>query len=216
MNDQDVAMNESSRQNIYAGLVKCYQLPGQELSDAITEMEHHLRAIESQAAPYASLLGKSFSANKNMKELQVEFARLFVGPYSLLAPPYGSIYLENERRIMGESTIDVLHYYNEAGLDIASTHKDAPDHIAAELEFMYYLINKEIIALAKEKDQLFLETLKIQKMFLNSHLNQWVQPFSQSIKCNTQTDFYINLADVTHIFVTEDADYLLNLEIYVA
>lgn len=207
-------MIESSRRDIYACLAKCYQLPGQRLRQVLEKIERQLRVLESRALPQATLMRNSFIANKNIKDLQVEFARLFAGPYTLLAPPYGSVYMESERRIMGESTMDVIHYYHEAGLDVATTCKDLPDHIATELEFMYFLIHEEINALAMYEDKSFLEILRIQKAFLNSHLNRWIQPFTESIKGGTQSDFYVNLADVSHIFVAEDSDYLLNLEIH--
>ncbi|MFN2356106.1 MAG: molecular chaperone, partial [Desulfopila sp.] len=71
------------------------------------------------------------------QDLLVEYARLFVGPFELLAPPYGSVYLETGRRLMGDSTIAVQHMYTNAGLTLDV--QEAPDHIALELEFMHYL-----------------------------------------------------------------------------
>ncbi len=51
-----------------------------------------------------------------MEPLKVEFSKLFVGPYKLFAAPYGSVYLDDERKVMGDSTLDVKNRYREAGL----------------------------------------------------------------------------------------------------
>ena len=45
---------------------------------------------------------------------------------------------------MGDSTMDVRMRYGDARLELAADFKEAPDHIAAELEFMHFLIFKEI------------------------------------------------------------------------
>ena len=37
---------------------------------------------------------KEIENDQNFEALKVDFARLFVGPYKLLAAPYGSVYLE--------------------------------------------------------------------------------------------------------------------------
>ncbi len=73
-----------------------------------------------------------------LDELQRDYARLFIGPFELLAPPYGSIYLENEERVCGDSTADVIARYRQEGLRIAL--KEPADHLAIELEFMYLLV----------------------------------------------------------------------------
>ena len=214
MQEQDVPLNEASRQAIYTGLARCFQTPQPDLNEQIETMVQALNQLDSQAAPLAGLVHKNLMSRNTIVDLSVDFSKLFIGPYSLLAPPYGSIYLESERRIMGASTLDVVQFYKKAGLEVAEDHKDAPDHVSTELEFMAFLINEELRAMAKGKEDRFLNLLDVQKTFLHSHLKLWINPFAQEVKRGAQTDFYANLADATHIFVAEDVDYLFNLKLH--
>ena len=213
MNYGEFIEHETSRRNIYQGLAQCYQSPDEGLNATLQELESRFAVLQTNALPLILLLRNSFDEIQDLKHLQIDFAKLFVGPYSLLAPPYASIYLENKRRVMGQSTIEVIRFYRQAGVETAPAFRDAPDHIAVEMEFMYFLIDTQINAMAKAEEGRFLEILDAQKSFLNGHLNRWIREFTQTMKKGAQTDFYINLADATHHFITEDADYLSNLEI---
>lgn len=136
------------------------------------------------------------------EDLAVEYARLFVGPYELKAPPYGSIYLDGERRVMGNSTMEVIRLYEEAGLVMDKDFKELPDHIAVELEFMYYLIYKEAEALEKLEKEKALALRETRNRFFNRFLSPWVPSFCQKIKESTNNPFYINLADCLLTFIT--------------
>lgn len=83
------------------------------------------------------------------EELAVEYARLFVGPFGLRAPPYGSVYLDNQRSVMGPSTMETIRCYEDEGLARDDEFNELPDHIVVELEFMYYLSYRQVEALQK-------------------------------------------------------------------
>jgi putative dimethyl sulfoxide reductase chaperone len=72
-----------------------------------------------------------------LEALPVDYTRLFIGPFSPLAPPYESVYRGGE--VMGASTAAVMGLYRMAGFDLSGDFHEAPDHIAAELEFVYVL-----------------------------------------------------------------------------
>jgi TorA maturation chaperone TorD len=120
------------------------------------------------------------------------------------AAPYGSVYLESERKMMGDSTLDVRNRYREAGLDTAKNFKDAPDHITAELEFMYYLIFKEIEAFSNSDTETAIDFIEKQKSFLEIHLMAWVPEFAKSIIESAENPFYMNLAKATAAFLKEN------------
>ena len=104
---------------------------------------------------------------------------------------------------MGNSTLDARERYRDAGLDKAKTFKDAPDHITAELEFMHYLIFKEIEALSNSDMQAAIGLLQKQKSFLEDHLMAWVPELAQNITKHAEYSFYPNLARATEIFLQE-------------
>jgi TorA maturation chaperone TorD len=147
---------------------------------------------------------KEFETNVDLEGFKVEFSKLFVGPYTLSAAPYGSVYLESERKMMGNSTQDVRDRYREAGLDTAKTFKDVPDHISAELEFMYYLIFKEIEAFSNSDTEAAIDFIQKQKSFLEDHLMAWMPEFAKSIIESTENPFYPNLARATEMFLKEN------------
>src|SRR3989304_4531298 len=62
------------------------------------------------------------------EELLVEYSRLFIGPFGVIAPPYGSVYLDGERRVMGDSTMKVIGMYRDEGLSGPSDATALPDH----------------------------------------------------------------------------------------
>ncbi|MBI5025208.1 MAG: molecular chaperone TorD family protein [Nitrospirae bacterium] len=145
-------------------------------------------------------MGKAISHYSN-EDLAIDYAKLFVGPYELNAPPYGSVYLDGERRVMGDSTMEVIDMYQQAGLSIDDDFKEVPDHITAELEFMYYLIFKEIEAIGRSEIERVEQFVKTQEQFLNKFLGQWIKPFCEKIKEGTDNEFYITLADCVSTFV---------------
>ena len=110
---------------------------------------------------------------------------------------------------MGDSTMEVIKIYKEAGLSIDDNFKELPDHVAVELEFMYYLIYQEVEALEKfqlNKATTFKET---QELFLNRFLKPWISRFCAKIKESTDNEFYDALANcvlafVSHLNLTEN------------
>jgi len=168
---------------------------------------------QTEAISHAVLLRHEYQGFSDLIKLRVDFARLFVGPYRLLAPPYGSIYLEGDHKVMENSTVDVRERYREAGLDISENFKDAPDHIAVELEFMYFLIFKEIEAIHSDTPEAAYEQLCRQKSFLQDHLALWAAEFVGSVKRHAETDFYRNLATAIRMFIAEDFEDIANMEL---
>lgn len=129
-----------------------------------------------------------------LQALMIEYARLFVGPYQVIAPPYGSYYLE-EGRLMGDSTIEVNKFYENAGLAINESFKDLPDHIIAELEFLLFLIHNEKNFLAKEDFDNHQIILQMRVAFFNNYVNKWLNKFSYRVIENTKSDFYKSVAE---------------------
>ncbi|MBW1642330.1 MAG: molecular chaperone TorD family protein [Deltaproteobacteria bacterium] len=211
MNIDDLLMRETSRRDVYKALSFCFYLPDDNLELTTENLEGHLITLNTKAVTNAKLMRSECQNDKCLEALTIDFARLFVGPFQLLAPPYGSVYLEGERKIMGDSTVDVIERYREVGLDISKQFKDAPDHIAAELEFMHVLICLEISALQDGIAEDIQKFIHRQRAFLNDHLGAWIRPFTELVTTHAQTGFYRNLAQTTKLFIDEEFDELLSL-----
>jgi len=204
MEAETYVRHEAIRSEIYKLLAECYYTPDKALSGKITDLVEKLRLAGLQARQDINWGGKKFLKVGNIEELKVEYARLFVGPYTLLAPPYGSVYLEPERRIMGNSTMDVINRYRQSGLVVADDFKDAPDHIAAELEFMHFLIFKAVEAAGQDDGDQVVASLINQQSFLEIHLGAWVHEFADKVIQNAAISFYRNLARATETFIKDD------------
>lgn len=200
MMDQRLLIYEGIREKAYQILASCYLLPDTEIYGNLAELHGALDSVCPEAVEFIVAMSEKIAINK----LELDYTKIFIGPFKVLAPPYGSIYLDNTGTVMGPSTIDVRNRYQKYGLDLSQSFKDAPDHISAELEFMYYLIFQEIKALKESDYESSLGFLKAQQSFLQEHLGKWIAEFSARIEEHTETGFYKNLANLTKIFILND------------
>lgn len=159
-----------------------------------------LRETSPDAATHAAAMEEAF-LKYSEEDLLVAYAKLFVGPNELLAPPYGSVYLDGEKMVMGNSTLKAIRMYEEQGLSIDGEFRNLPDHITVELEFMYYLIFKEVEALEKSRWDAAHDFIKTQGLFFDKFLGRWVKPFCDKIKQGADNEFYASLADCLSVFI---------------
>ena len=204
MKTEDFWTHEQSRMEVYRLLADCFHLPNENLKKKLARLSNTIKILCGEAAEYVHLMKKDLERLEDLECLKIDYARLFVGPYTLSAPPYGSLYLEGKRLVMGDSTLDAQKRYRQAGVDIAGNFKEAPDHIAVELEFMHLLIFKEIEAATRSNIAAFGNYLKEQQFFLEDHLGAWVSDFTKNIIANADTEFYKALAKSTNIIVKQD------------
>ena len=186
--------HEEGRRDSYALLANCFHLPDEELVQALNGLPESDSEFYSGLAHVADV--------EDVSSLRKDYSKLFIGPYKLLAPPYGSIYLEGQNSVMGESTVDALYQYKREGIEVRL--KEAPDHIAIELEFMFFLISKELEAIRDSNLADADAYQKKQKAFLELHLGRWISRFAEKVEANAETEFYKNLANLTKSFVEED------------
>ncbi len=202
--DQDV-MKKRYRADVYRYLSACFCLPQKELfaqENLIGRLKVALKEMCSDSVCFATEMEKAFQESQE-EDLRVEYARLFVGPYELQAPPYGSVYLDGERKLMGPSTLEVVKLYEKAGLVIDQDLKELPDHIALELEFMSYLLSREAESLDQPDQKLAAQFRDLTTHFFEKYLNPWIFPFCQKIKEGSEHPFYIALANCLSTFATQ-------------
>lgn len=183
------------RADSYKFLSECYYLPDETLIQKVIGV--------AGTDQFFAELCSCVSSDLVLESLKIDFTRLFVGPFKVLAPPYGSIYLE-DGKIMGESTIDVRDWYEKEGLDVVIN--DAPDHITMELEFMYFLVTKQTQATNAGNLQDIQLYQQKQASFLYSHLSRWIPQFVKNVQENAQATFYKKLTSLTEMFVQKDLD----------
>jgi len=205
MQKDEFTVNEMIRGECYRFLAACFYLPKKEIlgeEHFLSTLTQNLESVCPAAAPFSQRMEESLASYTD-EELAVEYARLFVGPFGLKAPPYGSVYLDGERTVMGPSTMETIRIYEEEGLARDEGFSELPDHIAVELEFMYFLIYREVEALQNGDPERAEEYRRKQQEFLNRFLVKWVPQFCRNIKEGTDNRFYSALADCLTALIME-------------
>ena len=134
-----------------------------------------------------------------------EYTRLFIDscPH-VIAPLYGSFYLEKEGLVSTHMISGVLCFYHEAGFTLKEDMRDLPDHIVHELEFMGIRATEESQASGNEKIKLE----EIQMDFLSRFILPWVPTFCEKVAEHSCYPFYCNLANLTKVFINFEKNYL--------
>ena len=189
------------RMDLYRLLADCYYSPTHELIGKLGELRPSLERIYPDVSQNVSAMERELRSMDDLYPLEIDFAKLFVGPFSLLAPPYGSVHLEGGRQVMGESTLNVRDHYREAGLDISEDFRNPPDHIAVELEFMHFVVSREIDRILNSDREKAMNYHNQQEKFLRQHLGVWGSEFADLVFENARTLFYKNLAKATKLFL---------------
>ncbi|MCF8113411.1 MAG: molecular chaperone TorD family protein [Desulfotignum sp.] len=199
---------ETARQQAYQSLAGCFQVPDNNIARIMDQLSDSLETLSSRAGEPVTKMRTNEAVLTDTHLLKAEFSRLFIGPYTLPAPPYGSVYIEKMRKTMGESTIDALKRYQAVGVDLADNFREVPDHVSAELEFMFLLIYKEIEGIRSDDPEMVHQMLVHQISFLQDHLNSWIPEFAGLVMEHASEPFYCLLADTAKIFMAEDHAYI--------
>ena len=146
------------------------------------------------------------------QRLAIEYTRLFgglregYGP----APPYESMYREN--RLHGESTMDVVRMYADAGFAVVDETIAPQDHVGVELKFMALLCNEEIGAWEQGDEAAVADLWERESLFLSNHLLAWGPDFCQRIEADSREPFYGAAAALTEAILVADAQLLSEVQ----
>ena len=196
----------TARENVCRFLAACYYQPGPEFSEekVFDSMVDAATRIHPDLAAHARRLGEGFSAEEP-ESLLVDYTRLFLGPGPIVAKPYGSVWLDGENTLMGDSTMAVQELYHEGGFEMDEDFRELPDHIAAELEFLYLLIYRENEGHRNGEPEAVKTAAGLRRRFLDEQLGRWIGPFTAAVMAGAQSDFYRQLAELTDRFVKMEA-----------
>lgn len=112
--------------------------------------------------------------NEDWDSVAFAFNRLFVGPGPVTAPPYASVYIDNEPFVMGETTLKVRQLYEMIGLTSPWNETVPDDHIALELDACLHMHQGILQSHAPQLDALY-------DYFLSEHMSRWVPKFVDKV-----------------------------------
>lgn len=201
---KDALPRTALREDAYRLLAACYYPPTAEFlaENCCASLAELLEQIVPDAAQHARDAAQGIAAG--LESLAVEHARLFIGPFHMVAPPYGSIYLDNTKTVMGESTGKVSAFYKACGLQLADDFHELPDHFAVELEFMSFLAFKQREAESVGDHGKIRRYVSLQEEFVDRFLIHWLEPFTRAIIDDGESPFYQSVARCTATFIKAD------------
>lgn len=128
--------------------------------------------------------------------LKVEFARLFIGPPRPVVSPYASTRLAAPSDLggpllgAGPSTRGIEAVYTELGLRVAPALGEPPDHIATELELLYFLCTREAEAWRAADDEAARDWRRRQRDVVDAHIRTWALDFFDEVAAATTEPLY--------------------------
>nr|QLQ63794.1 Tat proofreading chaperone DmsD [Providencia rettgeri] len=121
-------------------------------------------------------IDKLFQDNLSESEtLQEAYQRLFIGPYALPAPPWGSVYLDKENVIFGISTLELRAWLRNNQINIELNQKEPEDHVG-----LLFLLTAWVI---ENKPELLRELLEL-------HFLPWVYRYLEKMQLQSGNTFY--------------------------
>lgn len=125
--------------------------------------------------------------------LQIEYTRLFINAApGVVAPPYGSVYLDADGMLYGRSAEKVRWFYRQSGYDLAC-ESDIPDHLLHELRFLALLLEN-----GREAEAEF---------FLVQYFRPWFAKFHTRVLEDAGHPYYRVLVQLIHLFTREEKAY---------
>ncbi len=137
-------------------------------------------------------------SDEQFVNLQTDYSRLFIGPARPIAPPWESVYFNEDRMIFQKETAQVRAWYRRFGLEAEKLYKEPDDHIGLELSFLAYLAKLGLQALETADEKRFAEILQAKSQFISEHPLKWVKNWNVLVQENAYSDFYRGLAHLIH------------------
>jgi TorA maturation chaperone TorD len=194
-----------ARENAYRLFAACFYVP-----DSVLLEDRPWVALAALLPPFSPDAAKQIdlldpAALADEEALKVEHARLLIGPFALVAAPYGSVYLDKGRTVMGDSALRAQAFYLQHGFSLDDDNHEPPDHIAIELEFMSLLAFRERETEASVDAASGRKLVGAQFEFLRTFLLPFATPFTAAIVDDGEAPFYTALARGMLSFLEADA-----------
>jgi len=125
--------------------------------------------------------------------LQVEHTRLFINAVPhVIAPPYGSVYLDGDGMLYGASAERAKAFYRQENFELRGSH-DIPDYLGHELRFVALLLEQ-----GREEAA---------ELFLRQCFRPWFGSFYQRVSRESRHPYYVVLVSLIDFFTKEEEDH---------
>ncbi|MGR5062494.1 molecular chaperone TorD family protein [Photobacterium sp. DNB22_13_2] len=152
---------------------------------ALADLPEH---FESQGQEQVSALIQEINGLP-VEQLECEFSLLFEGLGEMSAPPWGSVYLDKESIVMGESTVEYRRFLASNGITLDTHMREPDDQFGLMLLAFVELMESEKYDASAE--------------LLEQHLLPWAFRYLETVQqVDNISCFYPNLAKVAQCYLT--------------
>jgi len=129
---------------------------------------------------------QEYDVSEVQDALEREYTRLLVGP----RPPViaHETYYREDADYLGEGVAEVEASYGAAGWGPPEDYPEEDDFVALELAFLRHLIDQQ----RQGAD----EAVGFERVFLDEHALTWVDAFTDDLREQTDSRFYVAVADI--------------------
>ena len=174
--------------------------------EAFTLLSEEEKDIMDRTAAFLKEIREEKQNPAFLEEAKDEYTRLFIGPVSLVAPPWESVYGQKDAMLFQESTLEVRNTYRQYGLIPEGYPHVADDSLALELHFMALLAQRGLDAFYAGKNDDLTADLTGSSDFLKKHLLVWVPKFLERMKGAKTNILYPQMCLVLDEFLRKDAE----------
>ena len=199
--DQSLSSSQDvARANLYHFLARAFSSPLVMEEDYPEQFGLVIPYIDPVLQKPGLTLAQTWEDALNDRQaLLLAYSRLFLGPFMIISPPYASYYLESDQQLMGDVSQDVAHRYAAAGLEPGEGANEAPDHIALEWEYLYYLTYRYITT--GEECWIWQRA-----QFILTHMNRWVPTLAERMVKSGEHNFYQALAEFVRFLLLVESE----------
>lgn len=165
---------------------------------------------ESQAAKLL-IAALDLLKDTDVKDLQGEYTRLFLGPEDYIAAPWESVYTSKERALFQASTLDVRYWFSVNGYTAGGYPNFPDDHISIMMHFLALMSAKANDALIVGEMEVCCKLLSDQIQFEKEHLLNWITRYAQDMQGSESNFFYPQLSIAAAEFIMYDQQILAEL-----
>jgi TorA maturation chaperone TorD len=176
--------------------------------------------LRTDAVAYEPALTTLVSAGSKMnagdaapalRDLRVDYARLFTGPGRPAIKCYASEYLDADEngpgRLNGGAATAAEEAYRAEGVSLNATRGDLPDHMTTELEFLFHLCRREEAAWAADDSDEATRLRRSLDAFLRGHAGLWLPDFAASVRSLADHDVYVAMAELLTAHLAVELGY---------
>lgn len=144
-------------------------------------IQEALEANSTELDELSELL--SLFRHADPEALQLEHDYLFSGVGDMPAPPWGSVYLDKEQVVFGDSMLEYRHFLKQHGLSFDQSQTEPEDHIGLMLMVLSMMLEQE-------NDEAI-------RALLQTHLMTWFPLYQTRLESATTNDCYLGLVKFT-------------------